>query len=53
MYITVTKKADILQSQFCPVFTLEPEGEKPQLESRTGERLEITHEWVLKNSNED
>ena len=30
------------------MFTREPEGEKPQLESRTGERLEITHEWVLK-----
>ena len=45
------EKADILQSQFCSVFTREPEGEIPQLEPRIGERLErlvITHEWVLK-----
>ena len=45
------EKADILQSQFCSVFTREPEGEIPQLEPRTRERLErleITHEWVLK-----
>ena len=26
----------------------EPKGDIPQLESRMGERLEITHEWVLK-----
>ena len=45
------EKADILQSQFCSVFTHEPEGEIPQLEPRIGERLEklvITQEWVLK-----
>ena len=45
------EKADILQSQFCSVFTREPEGEIPQLEPRIGERLErlvITHDWVLK-----
>ena len=45
------EKADILHSQFCSIFTREPEGEIPQLEPRTGERLErleITHEWVLK-----
>ena len=45
------KKADILQSQLCSVFTHEPEGEIPQLEPRIGERLErfeFTHEWVLK-----
>ena len=45
------KKTDTLQSQFCSVFTREPEGEIPQLEPRIGERLErlvITHEWVLK-----
>ena len=45
------EKADILQSQFCSVFTCEPEGEIPQLEPRIGERLErlvITHEWVLR-----
>ena len=45
------EKTAILQSQFCSVFTREPEGEIPQLEPRTGERLErleITHEWVLK-----
>ena len=45
------EKADILQSQCCSVFTHEPEGEIPQLESRIGERLErliITHKWVLK-----
>ena len=45
------EKADILQSQFCSVFTREPEGEIPQLEPRIWERLErlvITHEWVLK-----
>ena len=35
------EKADILQSQFCSVFTREPEP-------RIGERLVITHEWVLK-----
>ena len=40
------EKADILQSQFCSVFTHEPEI--PQLEPRIGERLVITHEWVLK-----
>ena len=28
------EKADILQSQFCSVFTREPEGEIPQLEPR-------------------
>ena len=33
------EKADILQSQFCSVFTREPERL---------ERLVITHEWVLK-----
>ena len=45
------EKEDILQSQFCSVFKCEPEGVIPQLEPRTGEileRLEITHEWVLK-----
>ena len=45
------EKADILQGQFCSVFTREPEGEIPQLEPHIGERLErlvITHEWVLK-----
>ena len=42
------EKTDILQSQFCSVFTREPEGEIPQLEPRIGERLVITHEWVLK-----
>ena len=45
------EKADILQSQFCSMFTHEPEGEIPQLEPRIGERLEklvITQEWVLK-----
>ena len=42
------EKADILQSQFCSVFTREPEGEIPQLEPRIGERHVITHEWVLK-----
>ena len=41
------EKVDILQSQFCSVFTHEPEGEVPQLEPRMGERLEITHDWVL------
>ena len=44
------EKEDILQIQFCLVFTREPEGEIPQLESRIVERLErlvITHEWVL------
>ena len=34
------EKAAILQSQFCSVFTHEPEGEIPQLEPRIGERLE-------------
>ena len=45
------EKADILQSQFCSVFTREPDGEIPQLEPHIGESLErlvITHEWVLK-----
>ena len=45
------EKANILQSQFCSVFTHEPEGEIPQLESRICERLKrlvITHEWVLR-----
>ena len=45
------EKADILQSQFCSVFTREPDGEIPQLEPLIGERLdrfEITHDWVLK-----
>ena len=32
------EKADILQSQFCSVFTHEPEGEIPQLEPRIEER---------------
>ena len=30
------------------MFTREPEGDIPQLEPRIGERLVITHEWVLK-----
>ena len=34
------EKTDILQSQFCAVFAHEPEGEIPQLEPHTGERLE-------------
>ena len=41
----------MLQSQFCSVFTREPEGDIPQLEPRVGQRLErlvITHECVLK-----
>ena len=45
------EKADILQSQFWSVFPSEPEGDIPQLELHTEERLErlkITHEWVLK-----
>ena len=45
------RRQTFLQSQFCSVFTREPEGEIPQLEPRIGERLErfvITHEWVLK-----
>ena len=40
------EKADIIESQFCSMFTCEPE-----LEPRIGEMLErliITHEWVLK-----
>ena len=45
------KRRQTFFSQFCSVFTHEPEGEIPQLEPRIGERLErlvITHEWVLK-----
>ena len=30
------------------MFPREPEGDIPQLESHTGERIKITHEWVLK-----
>ena len=46
------EKTDILQSQFCSVFTRELEGDIPQLEPRIGERLErlvITHAWVLRS----
>ena len=34
------EKAGILQSQFCSVFTREPEGVVPQVEPRMGERLD-------------
>ena len=42
------RRQTFFRVSFCSVFTREPEGEIPQLESRKGERLVITHEWVLK-----
>ena len=44
-------KAEVLQHQFCRVFTREPEGDIPILEPRTAEKLaavEVTPDAVLK-----
>ena len=46
-----TDKADVLQHQFCRVFTREPKGDIPVIELRTAEKLaavEVTPDMVLK-----
>ena len=46
-----TDKVEVLQHQFCLVFTREPEGDIPILERRTTEKLaaiEVTPDMVLK-----
>ena len=46
-----TDKAEVLQHQFCRVFTREPEGHIPIIEPRTAEKLaavEVTPDMVLK-----
>ena len=46
-----TDKAEVLQHQFCRVFTREPEGDIPIIEPRTAEKLaavEVTPDMVLK-----
>ena len=46
-----TDKAEVLQHQFCHVFTREPEGDIPIIEPRTAEKLtavEVTPDMVLK-----
>lgn len=46
------EKADILQKQFCSVFTKEPEGELPEFQSRTDrviKRIPITKDLVYKS----
>ena len=46
-----TDKAEVLQHQFCRVFTREPEDDIPILEPRTAEKLtavEVTPDVVLK-----
>ena len=46
-----TDKAEVLQHQFCRVFTREPEGDISIIEPRTAEKLaavEVTPDMVLK-----
>ena len=50
LHFTDEDKADILQNQFCSVFTKEPEGDLPEFQPRTDAKVELdlTLEMVKK-----